>query len=119
MSMKCLTCKNKTNKETQLMIMRQVSDTLSDVPVPLMIHFNPSPTENYTMASLPPIPGPKLGRFELEGTAKISFLKKLGGGEDATAYKVRLNGKIFVLKVVQIPPPTTSVLKELLIHDTS
>lgn len=63
------------------------------------------------MTNLPPIPGPKLGRFELEATAKISFLKVLGAGEDATAYKVRLKGKIFVLKVVQIPPPITFVYR--------
>lgn len=52
------------------------------------------------MDSLPPVPGPKLGRFELGKSAKISFLEKLGSGADATVYKVRLQGKTLVLKVV-------------------
>lgn len=53
------------------------------------------------MASLPPIRGPKLGRFSTKGAVDITFLQETGFGTDSVVYKVEINGQVYALKIVR------------------
>lgn len=64
---------------------------------------------------LPRIPGPKLEPFRGTATADIEFIAFIGNDEDmdSKVWKVRINGEVYVLKVVSTPqlhlsdPPNT------------
>lgn len=53
------------------------------------------------MALLPPIRGPKLGRFSTKGAVNITFLEEIGSGTDSVVYKVEISGQIYALKIVR------------------
>jgi hypothetical protein len=55
---------------------------------------------------LPRIPGPKLEPFRGTTTADIEFIEFIGNGEDMDSkfWKVRIDGKVFILKVVSVFP---------------
>lgn len=51
---------------------------------------------------LPRVPGPKLEPFQGTATADIEFIAFIGNDEDmdSKVWKVRIEGKVYVLKVV-------------------
>lgn len=51
---------------------------------------------------LPRVPGPKLEPFQGTATADIEFIAFIGSDEDmdSKVWKVRIDGKVYVLKVV-------------------
>lgn len=55
---------------------------------------------------LPRIPGPKLEPFRGTATADIEFIEFIGNDEDldSKVWKVRIDGKVFALKVVSVTP---------------
>ncbi|KAI0154511.1 kinetochore Sim4 complex subunit FTA2-domain-containing protein [Xylariaceae sp. FL1272] len=53
------------------------------------------------MAALPDLPGPKLEPFSTENhRLRIVWIEKFGVGGDATVWKVRIENKIYALKIV-------------------
>jgi hypothetical protein len=52
--------------------------------------------------TLPPIPGPSLGRFSsaCNNSLAIEYLELLSKGAHSYVFKVRINGKIYALKIV-------------------
>lgn len=69
-----------------------------------LLFRQPCRVRRLTMALLPPVPGPKTGPFTTSGPVDFVFLQKLGGGADATVYKIKLQGRIYSLKVVCAGP---------------
>lgn len=53
------------------------------------------------MTLLPPIPGPKINQFTVDGSIDLVFLQKLGDGSDSSVYKVEISGQVYSLKVVR------------------
>lgn len=55
---------------------------------------------------LPRVPGPKLEPFQGTATADIEFIAFIGSNEDmdSKVWKVRIDGKIWALKVVSVTP---------------
>ncbi|KAK7991490.1 hypothetical protein PG988_000284 [Apiospora saccharicola] len=52
------------------------------------------------MGSLPPVPGPKLAQFRgKDSPLNIDFIQYLGSGVHAHVWKVRIDGKIYALKM--------------------
>jgi hypothetical protein len=70
------------------------------------------------MAFLKPLPdfiGPKLDPFTNNLEAhQVKFIEILGGhigpGQDGVPIKVKIDGRLYVLKVVRNPPAVTSTL---------
>lgn len=54
------------------------------------------------MVDLPPVPdceGPRLNPYNPKGTPEIEFIDEVGKGAHAHVFKVRIEGKVFALKV--------------------
>lgn len=54
---------------------------------------------------LPRIPGPKLGPYQSPngntGRPQVKFLEELGQGAHSAVWKVKIDGKLFALKLVK------------------
>ncbi|KAJ4412865.1 hypothetical protein N0V82_008716 [Gnomoniopsis sp. IMI 355080] len=65
------------------------------------------------MRGLPPLPdceGPQLHPYQSSGTPEITFLEEIGVGAHGHVFKVRIEGKIFALKVFHYQLPDSDWL---------
>ena len=57
----------------------------------------------FNMAMIPDVPGPKLGPFRHDlWPLPIDFVEPIGEGSDAVVWKVRIEERLYALKIVRI-----------------